>query len=133
MKKVTKPKQIRTERPGSIFISSQKPPRKEKQQPVKLNTKSTGKMLDDHECLSSETQDDRSEEAVQKKEKVDCEKATKGVENNAPGETKKIETSSVKHFLVNRIQPIKSKVETKSLAQIEMESEMKSIQNQLLS
>ena len=90
-------------------------------------------MLDDHECLSSETQDDRSEEAVQKKEKVDCEKATKGVENNAPGETKKIETSSVKHFLVNRIQPIKSKVETKSLAQIEMESEMKSIQNQLLS
>ena len=107
MKKVTKPKQIRTERPGSIFISSQKPPRKEKQQPVKLNTKSTGKMLDDHECLSSETQDDRSEEAVQKncnlKEKVEGETATKCVENNAQGEVKKIETSNVKHFRVNRI------------------------------
>ena len=99
-------------------------------------------MLDDHECLSSETQDDRSEEAVQKncnlKEKVEGETASKCVENNAPGEVKKIETSNVKHFLVNRIQPIKSKVETsnveaKSLAQIEMESEVMSIQNQLLS
>ena len=80
-------------------------------------TKSTGKMLDDHECLSSETQDDRSEEAAQKSNLKEAAKdGAKGVETKVITEHKAKDTENVKHFLVNRIAPIKPKASQKSLA-----------------
>ena len=91
-------------------------------------------MLDDHECLSSETQDDRSEEAAQKSNLKEARKdGSKGVEPNSVAEHKLKDTENVKHFFVNRIAPIKPKASQKSLTQIELESEVKSIQNQLIS
>ena len=126
VKKVVRPKMPRLERPGSIFN-----PKKEKR--VKVITKSTGKMLDDPECLSSETQDDRSEEAAQKSNLKEASKdGVKGVETKIIAKHKPKDTENVKHFLVNRIAPIKPKASQKSLAQIELESEVKSIQNQLI-